>query len=141
MPPVLIVATVVLLLVHVPPLTVELTVVVPPVHTALLPVTVPALGNGLTVIDCVAVLVPQLLVTLYDMVAVPMAPPVTIPDVFTVAIVMLLLLQVPPVTVGVNAVAEPEHTVDAPEMVPADGAPKTVTVTLAALLPHTPVTE
>ena len=56
-------ATEALLLLQVPPDVAFESVVVPPTHTVLVPVIVPADGEGLTVTDCVAVAVPQLLVT------------------------------------------------------------------------------
>lgn len=53
----------VLLLVHAPPLTASVNVDVAPAQMVDAPVTVPADGNGLTVIAFVALTVPQLLVT------------------------------------------------------------------------------
>ena len=58
-----IVATAVLLLLHVPPVVVLLNVVVAVAQTIAVPVMVPATGSGLTVTSIVAVAVPQLLVT------------------------------------------------------------------------------
>jgi hypothetical protein len=48
---------------QVPPVTVLLNVVDAPVHTVVVPVIVPAKGNGLTVTAAVATAEPQLLVT------------------------------------------------------------------------------
>ena len=56
------VATAVLLLAHVPPITVLLSAVVLPVHTVAVPLSVPADGAALTVTTLVAALVPQPLV-------------------------------------------------------------------------------
>ena len=54
------------------------------------------------------------------MVTLPEATPLTTPLLFTVAIELLLLLQLPPaVPVEVNVVLEPTHTDDAPFIVPA----------------------
>jgi hypothetical protein len=50
------------------------------------------------------------------MVAVPLAIPVTEPDVPTVAIEVLLLLQAPPVVPSVSVALEPTHTVKVPPM-------------------------
>ena len=50
-------------LAHVPPVAVVVSAVVAPTHTVAAPVIVPALGSGSTVTACVAVAVPQLLVT------------------------------------------------------------------------------
>ena len=52
-----------LLVLHVPPVTVSVMVVVAPVHTVDAPEIAPAFGAGLTVIVLVAVAVPQPLVT------------------------------------------------------------------------------
>ncbi len=53
----------VLLLPHVPPVTLSVSVMVLPVQTAVAPVIDPESGCGNTVMLCVAVAVPQLLVT------------------------------------------------------------------------------
>jgi hypothetical protein len=60
---VLILATTVLLLPHVPPVIASVRVMVLPAQTAAGPVMVPASGAGLTVMDEVVVAVPQALVT------------------------------------------------------------------------------
>ena len=52
-----------LLLLQVPPEPVVVKVLVLPIQSAVGPLTVPALGSGLTVIACVSAMVPQLLVT------------------------------------------------------------------------------
>ena len=59
----LMVATDTLLLLQVPPLTVEVSVIDAPVHTVAGPLIVPADGDGLIVIVFVATAVPQLFVT------------------------------------------------------------------------------
>jgi len=54
--------------------------------------------------------------------------PLTVPDVFTVAMLELLLLQVPPpVPPSANVVVVPTHKLVAPLIVPALGAAFTVT--------------
>ena len=58
-----ILATEVLLLVQVPPAAASVRVMVDPVHTDPGPVIVPADGNGLTVINVVAIPVPQAVIT------------------------------------------------------------------------------
>jgi hypothetical protein len=88
-------------LLQVPPLLASLSVVVPLTHTESAPVIVPASGKGLTVIDLVATAVPQLEVTEYDIIAVPALTPVITPEASTVAIVLSLLLQVPPLMASV----------------------------------------
>ena len=67
-----------------------------------------------TVIFLVTVVVPQLLATAYEIVAVPVATPVTTPLLFTVAALVLLLLQVPPPVASVSVVVLPAHTVADP---------------------------
>ena len=74
------------------------------------------------------------------MVAVPAATPVTSPVfAFTVAMAVLLLLQLPPVVVEVNCVFEPTQIACVPLSVPADEAAVTVTVRVAVALAHPPV--
>jgi hypothetical protein len=69
---------------HTPPLTVLLNTEYEPTQTAEPPVIDPALAAGLTVISCVTLAVPQLLATVYDIVAVPAVMPVTTPEALTV---------------------------------------------------------
>ncbi len=57
------VAMLVALLLHVPPVVTLLKVMGVPIHTLAAPVMVPAVANAFTVTICVAVAVPQLLVT------------------------------------------------------------------------------
>ena len=85
-----------------------------------------------TVIGIVVYAVPQLLLTEYVIVAEPRAMPVTIPPVVTVAIIALLLLHTPPVTVFARVVVKPVPTDDAPVMLPAVGNALTVTTVVAA---------
>ena len=59
----LLVATPVETELQVPPVATSLNVVVDPAQTVVVPVIVPAIGNGLTVTVVVATAVPQLLVT------------------------------------------------------------------------------
>lgn len=65
----------------------------------------------------------------------PAVTPVTMPDVPTVATAVLLLAHVPPLTVLERDVVRPVHTLDEPEMVPADGA----TLTVITILRKQPV--
>jgi len=72
----------------------------------------------LIVTMCVAIDVPQLLITVYVMFATPPLIPVTTPP-DTEAIAELLLLQVPPDAVSVNTIAEePTHSTAGPEITP-----------------------
>jgi hypothetical protein len=84
--------------------------------------------------------VPQLFATVYDIVAVPVATPVTIPVLPAVAIVVVPLLHVPPVAVLVKVVPEATQSDDVPEMVPASGIGLTVTMLVAASVPQLFVT-
>lgn len=71
------------------------------------------------------------------MTAVPADMPLTTPvDAPTSATVVLLLIHMPPVAPSVNVIVEPLHTLDAPEIVPADGAGITVTVANAVQDPR-----
>jgi hypothetical protein len=99
-------------------------------------------GGLLTVIDFVELDVPQLLVTVYFMVAVPDPAAVTTPvPEFTVATAVLLLLQVPPlVPLLVNVVGEPAQAVEEPLIVPAFGAAFTVINFVELNVPQLPVT-
>ena len=74
------------------------------------------------------------------MVAVPADTPVTMPVVPTVATVVAVLLQVPPVVASLNPVVAPAQTVAVPVMVPADGNGLTVTTLVAAAVPQPLVT-
>ena len=89
-----------------------------------------------TEMDFDAYFEPQLLVTVYLIVAVPEAMPLTTPPDVTVATVVLLLLQVPGILLPlmVNGVVEPMQTVDAQLIVPAFGSLFTVTVKLQVLV-------
>jgi hypothetical protein len=77
--------------------------------------------------DLVAYAVPHVLLTLYDIFAVPAATPVATPAALTVAIAVLLLLHAPPVADDVNAIVAPAVTPELPDMVPAEGDAFTVT--------------
>jgi hypothetical protein len=101
------------------------------------PVIVPASADGFTVTTFVAITVPQLLATVYDIVAVPAATPVTIPvkDPI-VAIPIAPELHIPPVAALVNVVEADPHSVPVPVMVPASGILLTVTTVVAATVPQ-----
>ena len=129
-------ATDVLLLAQVPPDAASVRVMVEPVHTEAGPEMVPADGNGPTVIDVVAMPVPQAVMTTYDMVAVPAPTPVTMPVVPMVAMVVLLLRQLPPVVASASVVVAPWQTVVAPVIVPADGVVFIVTVAVMFAVPQ-----
>jgi hypothetical protein len=100
-----------LLLVQVPPVTVLLSVVVLCSHTTGVPVMGP--GTGFTVTVCSAAHPPA---AEYDMVAVPMARPLTVPVGVTGATDGLLLLHVPPGVASLSVVIPPTHTAGSPVM-------------------------
>ena len=117
------VATEVLLLLHVPPVTRSLNEVVPPAATVVLPDI--GEGAGLTVKVIVVTAVP----TIYVMVQVPAATPATIPvDEPTVAMEVLLLLQWPPAVESVNVLLLPAQTLAIPLIPETDVLPVTVNI-------------
>ena len=69
-----------------------------------------------------------------------MATPVTTPVVLTVAIPVLLLLQVPPVEVSESVVVAPTHTVGVPVMAAGAGSGFTVTSMVSLAVPQALVT-
>ena len=108
-PPLVIVATVVVTLLHVPPPVAsvkfnenvwQIEVVLPEIAT----------GSVFTVTTCVTKQVPSV----YDIVDVPTRKPLTVPSVPTVAMVVAVLLHVPPPVASVSAVVDPWHTVGFP---------------------------
>jgi hypothetical protein len=94
-----------------------------------------ATGSGYMVSRAVAAELHPLLLSVNIKDAVPSEIPVTIPALFTVAMVALLLTHEPPVT-GLNVLVMPTQMADAPVM---DAVGKGVTVTsiiFDAVLPH-----
>jgi hypothetical protein len=140
-PVVLTVAVVLALLLHTPPDAVSVRVMALPSQTERKPAIVPATGCGFTVTVRVARAVPQPLVTVYDILAVPATNAVITPVVLIVATAVLLLLHVPPVAVLENEVVSPAHTVAVPESVPATGNGLTVTICVSVAVPQLLVTE
>jgi len=122
-----IIATSVLLLLHVPPLTPSLNVELNPAQILETPVI--EAGDTIVVIVAVAALPHPVE---YVIVAVPPTPPVTIPVAEpTVAIDVLLLLHVPPLVTSDNVVLNPAHTLGEPDMPP--GVASVVIVVVAAV--------
>ena len=97
-PEALIEATAALDVLQTPPDEPSLSVVEEPWQTVVVPVIVPAIANGLTVTPAVVTADPHAPLTVYVIVAMPPETPVTAPEPFTEAIVLLLLDQVPPET-------------------------------------------
>jgi hypothetical protein len=135
------IATAVLLEVQAPPLTVELSCVEVLEQAVVVPEIVPAEGTAeiVTVLVAVASEHPPVPVTVYVIVAVPAATPVTTPDELTVAIAVFDDVHVPPETVEVNVVLEPAQIVCVPDRGPAEAAAETVTVLVATASEHPPV--
>jgi hypothetical protein len=137
-----IVATVVVEELQVPPLTVELRVVVPAIQMSCVPLNTPAVGGAVTVTVLVAETSeqPPIPVTVYVIVAIPAAIPVTSPLVAsTVAIVLAELDHAPPETVELNVVDPKIQISCIPSSVPATGLAVTVIVPVAFTLPQPPV--
>lgn len=112
------VATTVLLLLQLPELVISVRALVAPVHAFSEPEITD--GSGLTVMG-VVVLQPE--DSLYVIVTGPLpAPPVTIPVARpTDAMVVELLVHVPPVIPSVSKVVEPEQTLAAPDITEGEG--------------------
>ena len=112
-PPLLMVATIGLLLTQVPPV-VGVKFAVAPIHTVAGDGTV-ITGSAFTVIEAVVLL--QVVVVFVNVkVEVPANNPVTTPALVTEAIVGLLLIQVPP-DVGDNVMVLPTQTGPVPEII------------------------
>jgi len=124
----LMIATLVLPLLHTPPVVSLLNVVVAVAHSTVVPVIVPALGIAFTVIICEVAVVLQLLVTEYEIVAVPAVIPVTNPVLSTEATEILSLVHVPPVTALLNVVVAFSFIVVVPVIVPAEASGLIVTI-------------
>jgi hypothetical protein len=136
------VATPVASLLHVPPATASLSVLVAPTQKVVVPIIANGVaGDGLTVIIWFTVLVPQLLVNEYCIVVPPAATPVTSPVVLTVAVAGVTLDQVPPLVASVNVVVAPTHTVAAPLIAAIVGTSSIVTLAVTSVVPQVLVTE
>ena len=123
-------------LLQTPPAVASVSVAVVPGHITGNPIIVPAAGSGLTVTTTVAAAVPQLLLTVYEIVAVPAVTPVTTPEVPIVATPVGILLHAPPPAASVSAVVAVAHTIGVPVMIPAEGMAITVTTVVAAVVPQ-----
>jgi hypothetical protein len=121
---------------HTPPAMVSVNDRVAPAHMVVVPMISPGSGMVFTLTGRVATAVPQAPLTVYVMVAAPVAMPLTTPDASTVAIAVLLLLQVPPGIASVNVPTPPRHTKPLPRMLPASVALFTVMSLVALLLPQ-----
>lgn len=135
-------AAVLLLLQLPPPVPLLVNIAVAAAHSVLAPLTVPALGRLPTVTTTDALTVPHTEVTVYLIVELPAATPVTTPVVaFTVAAAVLVLLQVPPPVPSLDkVVVEPVHRKVVPLIVPAFGSGLTVIAAVAVAVPQVVVT-
>jgi hypothetical protein len=133
-----IVATEVVPLVQIPPAVALDNVTDPPIQTLVGPVIGATAGSALTVMNMLAdALQPAAFVTVYNIIDVPAATPVTTPDEEpTVATVRSLLLHTPPEVALLNVVVAATHTVEAPVIAATVGKLFTVTVFVTTLLPQ-----
>ena len=119
--PVGLTAALALVALQVPPAVVLDSVAVEPLHTDDEPVIVPAVaGMVTTATGCVVIAVPQVLLTVYSIVSIPVTMPVTMPVLPTVALAVVAL-QVPPVAASARVTVPPAHTFAGPVMAPASG--------------------
>jgi hypothetical protein len=124
-----------LLLTQTPAGVLLLSAVVAPTQTVLAPVIGPTTGNAFTVTTAVCeVAQPLALVTVYVIVTVPAATPVTSPVLLTAATAASLLVHTPPGVVLLKAVTAPTHTAISPVMGFTTGVALTVTVAVCAAL-------
>jgi hypothetical protein len=117
-------------------------VAVVPAHNESGPVIMPVPGTEMTETDVVAETEPQELVTVYEIVAVPLETPYTTPDALTVTIDVLLLDHVPPEAPveSASVIVAPAQTVDGPVIAPADAPEETVITLVAVAVPQLLVT-
>ncbi len=124
-----------LLLDHVPPETALAKVVVVPGHTDNVPVT-GAEEVPFTDTTSVAADEPQALAITYDIVALPVAMPVTTPALLTVATLVFVLYHAPPPVALARADVPPMQTVAVPVIEPSDGVVFTVIAFVAVAVPQ-----
>src|SRR6185312_13651484 len=120
-------ATAVLLLLHVPPGTISLSVVFAPLHMVVIPVTGSSTGYTVTVVIAMQADGEE-----YVIVAVPADIPVTAPAPSAVATVVAPLVHAPPASESLSCVLTPAHTWVVPHI--ADGNGSTV-YTIVAIQP------
>ena len=132
------VAIAVLLLLQVPPVAVLLSVLVVPMQSSRAPV-ISSNTNDTTLMALVSTTVPQPLVRVYEISAVPNAVPVTTPEEETEALA-LAVLHVPPETDGVSDMVLLITTLDEPVIMAATGAALTVMLFIAVATPQPLVT-
>ena len=132
------VATLLLRLIQVPEDDVVLRLAVVPVHNTDegFADSNPALTPAFTVNPKVATPVPQEPVFVYLMVVVPGFTPVTLPELFIVAVVGTVLLHVPPMVVSLSRVEPVPQTFVLPVIGPITGGPFTVMLFVMNVVPQ-----
>lgn len=129
------VATEPLLLLQAPPETELLNVIVLPTQTEVGPVIVPGSVDGLTVTFTVALVLPHPFVTVYEIVVVPVATPLTTPELLTVATDGVTLVHAPPDVLLARVTVAPWQTVVLPVIALTVGKSETVTTFVARHVP------
>ena len=124
----LMVATALLLLVHVPPPVTSISVVVKPIHTLAVPVMAPGMGFTVMVFVVLQPVGSKYVITGVDVPDTPVTMPVAEP---MVASVVIELLQMPPGVVLLKVVVAAIQTVAGPEI--ADGSGLIVTACVAVV--------
>ena len=128
------VATAVLDDVQTPPAVALVSAVVEPAHTSVVPLIAATTGIGLTVTVVVTDVEHQFVVTVYVIVVLPAATPVTTPvDALTVAVAVLDDVQTPPAVTSDKVVVEPSHTEVVPVIAATVGNALIVTVVVTEL--------
>jgi len=127
-------------LVHTPPVVVVDNAVVAPTQTVVVPAIADGVAGGsVTVIVVVAALLPQLLLTVYEINDVPADKPVTKPVLFIVATDAVTLLQVPPPVTLDSADDAPLQILIVPVMGSTEGTVVTETAYNTDVAPQVPV--
>jgi hypothetical protein len=128
------VAIALLLLLQLPP-PASVSVIVEPGHTLAVPLI--AAGADIIVMVAVSKSLPHAFVKLYEIIAVPAATPVAIPEAEPIVVIdVFVLLHIPPLTELVRVVVEPVHKLDAPAMVSTAGKGFIVTPMVAVAEPQ-----
>ena len=120
--------------VQTPPAVVLVSVVVDPIHALAVPPIAASVGKAFTLTVACAVEIHPFVVTVYVIVAVPAATPVTTPVEASTVATALDDDQTPPVVALVNVVAEPAHTSVVPLIAATTGRALTVTACVTKLV-------
>ena len=120
--------------VQTPPAVVLVSVVVDPIHALAVPPIAASVGKAFTLTVACAVEIHPFVVTVYVIVAVPAATPVTNPVEASTVATALDDDQTPPAVALVNVVAEPAHTSVVPLIAATTGRALTVTACVTKLV-------